>query len=86
MSVAAAVDYGQNGIRINSFHPGLIRTELIENSKRPASAYQKMLDHTPLGRWGTVDETAKAILFLASDDAGFVTGHSLVGDGGYVAC
>jgi NAD(P)-dependent dehydrogenase (short-subunit alcohol dehydrogenase family) len=79
---AMALDYGQDGIRVNSVCPGWIITDdgAIEEKylKRAASIYA-------VGRTGVPDDIAKVIRFLLSDDAGFVTGHALVADGGLTA-
>jgi NAD(P)-dependent dehydrogenase (short-subunit alcohol dehydrogenase family) len=83
-----AMDYARKGVRANCVCPGFIHTPLLqqvfeipgmdEMAKRIADAHQ-------LGRFGTPEEVANAVLFLASDEASFVTGHSLVVDGGYTA-
>jgi NAD(P)-dependent dehydrogenase (short-subunit alcohol dehydrogenase family) len=79
---AMALDYGQDGIRVNSVCPGWIVTndEPIEevHLRRAASIYA-------VGRVGEPYDIAKVIRFLLSDDAGFVTGHALVADGGLTA-
>ncbi len=77
-----ALDYGQDGIRVNSVCPGWIIAEdiAIEEKvvRRAASIYA-------VGRTGVPNDIAKVIRFLLSDDAGFVTGHALVADGGLTA-
>lgn len=76
------------GIRVNSVHPGWIRTPMSSDAldKLAASgAGNKALDLTPLGRIGEPDDVAYGVLYLASDEAGFVTGTELVIDGGYTA-
>lgn len=81
-----AVDYGQYGIRVNALCPGRIITErskpLIE--AQPEQLVVQRLVY-PLGRPGTMRETAYAALFLASDESSFVTGHALLVDGGLTA-
>ncbi len=79
---AMALDYGQDGIRVNSVCPGWIITNdaaVPEDAKRRAAAIYAV------GRTGVPDDIAKVIRFLLSDDAGFVTGHALVADGGLTA-
>jgi len=81
-----AVDYGRHGIRVNALCPGRILTEgKVEWLKsRPDEVRRQKLVY-PLGRPGTLQEIAAAALFLASDEASFVTGHALVVDGGLTA-
>jgi NAD(P)-dependent dehydrogenase (short-subunit alcohol dehydrogenase family) len=82
LSRAMALDYGQDGIRVNSVCPGWIITNdgPIDEAiiRRAASIYA-------VGRTGVPDDIAKVVRFLLSDDAGFVTGHALVADGGLTA-
>ena len=82
---AAAAQHGREGIRVNSVHPGLMPP--MRTSGRTADPEQraKTLKGVPLGRAGEVDEVANAILFLASDEASYVTGAELVVDGGWTA-
>jgi NAD(P)-dependent dehydrogenase (short-subunit alcohol dehydrogenase family) len=81
-----AVDYGRHGIRVNAVCPGRILTEgKVEWLKGHPEEVRRQKLVYPLGRPGTLDEIAAAALFLASDDASFVTGHALVVDGGLTA-
>ncbi|MGW2896857.1 SDR family NAD(P)-dependent oxidoreductase [Streptomyces sp. NPDC001212] len=86
LSRAAAKEYIQKGIRINAFSPGPIDTPL---SLRPGETEDdrtaRMKDALPIGRVGTLDEAASAVLWLASPEAGFAVGHDLVLDGGATA-
>lgn len=79
----AAVEYAKEGIRVNSVHPGGVDTEMLgvlsEEGRRAA-----MSAH-PLGRFATPQDIAYGVLYLASDEASFVTGAELVIDGGYTA-
>jgi NAD(P)-dependent dehydrogenase (short-subunit alcohol dehydrogenase family) len=79
----AAVSYAAENIRVNSVHPGLIRTPLVEAQSDEMNA--GIIAATPMGRMGTPREVANVCLFLASDDSSFVTGSELVVDGGYLA-
>jgi len=82
-----AADYGRRGIRVNCLCPGLIETPMTAALLDPslASVRDWFVDQHLMGRAGRPEEVAGAALFLASDDASFVTGHSLVVDGGFVA-
>jgi NAD(P)-dependent dehydrogenase (short-subunit alcohol dehydrogenase family) len=78
----AALDLGTYGIRVNAVCPGIIRTRLGLPLIEDPVAGPEYLRHVPLGRFGEPEEIANAILFLASDDASYVTGEALVVDGG----
>jgi NAD(P)-dependent dehydrogenase (short-subunit alcohol dehydrogenase family) len=79
-----AVDYAKEKIRVNAICPGFIKTPMVQNGL-PEEALAQIAAMHPLGRMGEPEEIAKAILFLASDDASFITGASLLVDGGYTA-
>ena len=78
---AAAADLGGRGIRVNAIAPSAVPTEGTAKH-RTAEKDAKRIARTPLGRLGTVDDIAKAICFLATDQASFVTGQVLAVDGG----
>ena len=78
---AAAVELGPQRVRVNAVCPGSIQTEGVRINVDPAMA-AKRLARTPLGRLGEVDDVAAAALFLASDDSQWVTGESMLVDGG----
>lgn len=78
-----AIDLGPSGIRVNSVSPGIIDTGRIEAEKADPTIMKFWLDMTVLGRLGKPDEVAAAVLFLASDDASYITGHNLVVDAGW---
>lgn len=75
-----ALELGGYGIRVNSVSPGFIDTDMWKNRK--PEIMEKVLSETPLHRQGTPEETAKVILFLASDMSSYMTGQNLVVDGG----
>ncbi|EJL23056.1 SDR family NAD(P)-dependent oxidoreductase [Brevibacillus sp. BC25] len=75
--------YAKEGIRVNAVCPGYIDTPLIAG--RNEALNEHLIGLHPMGRLGKPEEVAKAVLFLASDDASFVTGTSLLVDGGYTA-
>ncbi len=78
---AAAVELGPQRVRVNAVCPGSIQTEGVRINVDPATA-AKRLARTPLGRLGEVGDVASAALFLASDDSGWMTGESVLVDGG----
>lgn len=84
LTKTAAVQYAPEGIRVNSIHPGVIDTGMVEEEVS-SEFVPALLGATPLGRMGKPEEVAACALFLASDDASFVTGSELVVDGGYTA-
>jgi 3alpha(or 20beta)-hydroxysteroid dehydrogenase len=83
LTKTAAVQYGRENIRVNAIHPGLIDTP--RNASISPEWRDQMLRDTPLGRMAKPEEIANAVAFLASDAASFVTGASLVADGGMTA-
>src|SRR5918997_261331 len=80
-----AVIHAREGIRVNSLCPGPLRTELLMKFLDTEAKRQRRLVHIPMGRFGEAHEIAKAALFLASDDASFMTGAELMVDGGITA-
>jgi 3(or 17)beta-hydroxysteroid dehydrogenase len=94
---STALEFGRKGykIRVNSIHPGLIETDMgqqtfamrarQQGTNDTDKARQATLALHPIGRLGVADDIAKGIVFLASDDAGFMTGAGLVVDGGWTA-
>jgi dihydroanticapsin dehydrogenase len=85
MTKSMALDYGPSGIRVNCLCPGLILTPLTNIVQQARPVYEQMVSWHALGRAGRPEEVAAAALFLASDDASFVTGVALVVDGGWTA-
>jgi NAD(P)-dependent dehydrogenase (short-subunit alcohol dehydrogenase family) len=81
---ATAVKYGPDGIRANSVHPGFMPPMRSARPRDDASV-QRLVDWTPLRRIGKPLEVAYGVLFLASDEASFITGTELVIDGGFIA-
>ena len=81
---ATAVRYGPDGIRANSIHPGFM-PPMRSSNVRSDDQRQELIDLTPLRRTGETIEVANGVLFLASDEASFVTGTELVIDGGFIA-
>ena len=89
MSKTDALFYAKDGIRVNSVHPGFIRTPMVENFLKSqgdvAELERGLAALHPVGRIGEPEEVAYGILYLASDESKFVTGSELVIDGGYTA-
>ncbi|MFE6168596.1 glucose 1-dehydrogenase [Viridibacillus arvi] len=83
LSKAAAIEYGKDKVRVNSVHPGIIVTPMTEPHMGPAMPYYEA--HTQLPYMGNPEDVAYGVLFLASDEARFVTGSELVIDGGWTA-
>ncbi len=84
LTMTAAIELAPHGIRVNAVAPGMIRTKLSQAvlDADPELARTYFQDKIPMARFGEPDEVAAAVAFLASEDAGFITGHSLVIDGG----
>jgi NAD(P)-dependent dehydrogenase (short-subunit alcohol dehydrogenase family) len=78
----AALEYGKYNIRVNAIAPGVIDTKIIENWKQNEWKWPIISKANALGRIGTPDEVANAVVFLASDEASFITGTTLSVDGG----
>ena len=89
LTKAMAIDHVEDGIRVNCVCPGTVDTpwvgRLLDAAADPTAARATLVARQPMGRLGTATEIAKAIAYLAGDDASFVTGTELVIDGGLVA-
>ncbi|SDB66988.1 SDR family NAD(P)-dependent oxidoreductase [Belnapia rosea] len=85
LTKSVAVQEGPAKIRVNTVHPGLMPPMRTSGATADPVFRAKMLGHVPMARSGEVDEVARAILFLASDEASYVTGAELHVDGGYLA-
>lgn len=74
-------------IRVNSVHPGYVGTALVEDAlpNLPGDFSERTMVRIPMGRFGLTEEVARTVLFLASDDASYITGAELVVDGGYLS-
>jgi NAD(P)-dependent dehydrogenase (short-subunit alcohol dehydrogenase family) len=82
---STAIQHARDNIRANSVHPGPIATDMIADTMRNEEHWKERLRRLPMGRVGTVDEVAYGVLYLASDEASYVTGSELVIDGGTTA-
>jgi len=85
LTKAAAVQHGRDNIRVNSVHPGLMPPMRTSGRTADPVVRAKMLEGVPLRRAGRVEEVANAVLFLASDEASYITGTELYVDGGFLA-
>jgi NAD(P)-dependent dehydrogenase (short-subunit alcohol dehydrogenase family) len=81
---AAALDYAKQGIRINAVNPGIIATEIMNRiSAAGSTTLEQFASIVPMGRLGQPEEIAATVVFLCSDAASYITGQSLLVDGGY---
>ncbi|UVE95882.1 SDR family NAD(P)-dependent oxidoreductase [Dietzia sp. B32] len=85
MTKNAAIHWATRGVRVNSLHPGFIETPQLLERYEGSERHRGMLAGTPMGRLGTPAEIAGCVAFLASDDAGFMTGTEVYADGGWTA-
>lgn len=86
MTKDAALEFAPKGIRVNSVHPGYVRTQMAETGAEAAGTdLEGLAEGYPLKRLGRPEEVAQAILYLASEEASWITGSELVIDGGYTA-
>ena len=84
-SKVTASQHADDGIRCNSVHPGPIDTDMLASAMGDEARLQDRLARVPMRRMGSVDEIAKGVLYLASDDSSYVTGSELVIDGGAIS-
>jgi cyclopentanol dehydrogenase len=85
LTKSTAIQYGKDGIRCNSIHPGPIETDMIADTMRDPEALAQSVSRVALGRVGKPEEVAACVLFLASDESSYVSGSELVVDGGITA-
>ena len=85
MTKTAAVQFAADGIRVNSVHPGFMPPMRTSKTSADPTWRAKMVAAVPMKRAGRVEEVAHAVLFLASDEASYITGTEVVVDGGYLA-
>ncbi len=85
MTKSAAVQYAERGIRVNSVHPGIMPPMTTSVGTAEPKTREIMLKEVPMNRFGLVEEVANAVLFLASEEASYITGAELPVDGGLTA-
>lgn len=86
LTKAAAIEYAEQGIRVNAVCPGVIKTDMVDRvTGQDSEVEQQYAAFHPMNRMGTVDEVAATIVFLSMPAAGFITGQALAVDGGMVA-
>jgi NAD(P)-dependent dehydrogenase (short-subunit alcohol dehydrogenase family) len=85
LTKALAVAWAPEGIRVNAVAPGWIRTGLTAELRQDPEADRRIVERTPMGRWGDPADVAGAVAFLSGPDARFITGAVLPVDGGYLA-
>ena len=85
LTKSTALQYAADGIRCNSVHPGPIVTPMTQGRRSDEAVRELMESRIPLGRYGEAIDVAYGVLYLASDEASFMTGSELVIDGGWVA-
>lgn len=82
LTQSLALECASNNIRVNALLPGWVETDLTEFLREEESTEEAVLSRVPMRRWGTSDEVADAALFLVSDQSSFMTGQTLIIDGG----
>jgi len=85
LTKSVALEVAKQNIRINAIAPGVIGTEMFDRFAHEDKVRDQIISITPVGRIGASEEIAAAVLYLASDNAKFTTGSSLVVDGGFIA-
>lgn len=85
LSRSAAIELGRKHIRVNTVHPGMVDTPMTRMGAEEADSDSAFVRKLPIRRVGTVDDIAPVVLFLCSDEAGYVTGAEYVVDGGHLA-
>jgi NAD(P)-dependent dehydrogenase (short-subunit alcohol dehydrogenase family) len=85
LTKTAALEYAQQGIRVNCVCPGYIATPMTAPGRQDPERMARIIASEPIGRMGQPEEVAEAVVWLCSDAASFVTGHTMTVDGGYVA-
>ena len=85
LTKALALEWAQRGVRVNCLAPGYIDTDLTSGLLHHPTLAKPFLDHTPMARFGETHDVIGAAVFLASDASAYMTGQSVVLDGGWTA-
>ncbi len=85
LTKTAALEYAKSGIRVNCVCPGYIETPMTAQAMSDPEQLERIIAREPIGRVGKPEEIAESVVWLCSDAASFVTGHTMTVDGGYVA-
>jgi NAD(P)-dependent dehydrogenase (short-subunit alcohol dehydrogenase family) len=85
LTKAAALENAKSGIRVNAVCPAAVETAMAERLFGVPKAHEQAVRFHPIGRFGTPGEVAEAVLWMCSDRASFMTGQSLILDGGFLA-
>lgn len=85
MTAALALEFAPFGILVNAIGPGFVSTEMTQKWQAESEYITMFLQRIPMKRFGTVDEIAAGVVFLASDEASYITGVTLYIDGGWTA-
>ena len=80
-----ALEWAPHNINVNAVAPSFIRTPMMEDYLKDKAVHDQLVSNVPLGRIGTIEDMAAAVLFLASEASDYITGHTLFVDGGWVA-
>ena len=81
-----AVEWAQQGVRVNAVAPAFVETAMTAGLQKNKTMRQKIIERTPMGRFGRPQEVGWAVVFLASAAASYITGHTLCVDGGWTSC
>ena len=85
LTKAMALGLAPHGVRVNAIGPGTIVTDILKGVMKDEEARRRVLQRTPLGRFGETDEVGRVAVFLASDDSSYITGQTIYPDGGRLA-
>ena len=86
MTKVMAVEWARHGVRVNAIAPTYFETEMVKQIRNDPERFNFINERTPMGRWGYINEIEGLVVFLASPASDFITGQSLIIDGGWTAC